>query len=126
MTDSILQAILANTNETKTQLDRVQDGLAKIEVITEQNRTSIDHLDKVVWKSMGESPTLLQTYADHNVKIHHLTCTVERIEQEFSLDMKALSDKLDQKNSLITTVILSIMMLILGGFVTYVFESHNR
>lgn len=126
MSESILQAILANTTETRNQLDKVQDGLAKIEVLTQQNSASIEHLDKIVWKSVGESPTLLQTYAEQNAKIQNLTYTIGKLETDLRADIGDISSKIDNKNQFIQTCILSVLMLVLGGFVTFVYDTHNR
>lgn len=126
MSESILQAILANTTETRNQLDKVQDGLARIEVLTQQNSSSIEHLDKIVWKSVGESPTLLQSYADQNAKIQNLTYTIGKLEKDLRTDIEGISSKIDNKNQFIQTAILSVLMLVLGGFVTFVYDTHNR
>jgi hypothetical protein len=122
MSESILQAILANTTETRRQLDTVQDGLARIEVLTQQNSESINNLDRIVWKSVGDTPTLLQSYSDHNAKLQHLTYTVGKVEGDLRADITALGAKIDAKNQLVQTVILSTLMLLVGGGITFVVE----
>lgn len=122
MTDSILQEILTNTTETNHQLTKLQDGLSKIEIITEQNKVSIDHLDRIVWKSIGENPTLLQTYTEHHSQLQQLTYTVNKLENDLKIDIDNLAKKIDDKNQLFQMIILSLLMAIVGGGITYVVD----
>lgn len=122
MNESILQEILNNTAETKNQLIKLQDGLSKIEIITEQNKVSIDHLDRIVWKSIGENPTLLQTYTEHHSQLQQLTYTVNKLENDLKIDIDNLAKKIDDKNQLFQMIILSLLMAIVGGGITYVVD----
>lgn len=122
MNESILQEILNNTTETKNQLIKLQDGLSKIEIITEQNKVSIDHLDRIVWKSIGENPTLLQTYTEHHSQLQQLTYTVNKLENDLKIDIDNLAKKIDDKNQLFQMIILSLLMAIVGGGITYVVD----
>lgn len=122
MNESILQEILNNTAETKNQLIKLQDGLSKIEIVTEQNKVSIDHLDRIVWKSIGENPTLLQTYTEHHSQLQQLTYTVNKLENDLKIDIDNLAKKIDDKNQLFQMIILSLLMAIVGGGITYVVD----
>lgn len=126
MHDQLLKTILENTEKTRQAVESLQDGIARIEVITDQNQKAIEKLDEMVWKPVGENSTLVQAYAEQSVRIQDLASSIGRIDadlrysireldKDIGRNMATISAKLDQKNQLFITLLVGLLTAIVGA-----------
>lgn len=130
MEDHILQTILDNTTKTRDAVNALQDGLARIEVTTEQNKRSIDHLDRIVWRPDGENLPLAQAYVEQSTQLRELagkvgkidsdlTLTIRKVEGDLKQDIQGIVSKLDSRNSIIVMILITLLAALLGAGATY-------